>query len=119
MRTFEFEDVRNHCSAKMAVSESFPFDQHTMVWKVAGRIFAIADIDAFTGVSLKCDPERAVALREEFVGVRPGWHLNKTHWNSVDADQDVPWERVKRLIDHSYDLVIAGLPKKSRIPFGL
>lgn len=119
MRTFEFEDIRNHCATKCAVTETFPFDDHTMVWKVAERVFAIADIDSFTGVSLKCDPERAVALREEFAGVRPGWHLNKTHWNTVDAEQDVPWNTAKLLIDHSYELVVAGLPKKSRILFGL
>jgi len=80
MRTFEFEHVRSFCLSKPHVTESFPFDDHTMVWKVADKVFAIANIYDFKGVSLKCNPERALELRETYAGIRPGFHLNKKHW---------------------------------------
>ena len=119
MRTFEFEHIRERCLSKFAVTESFPFDEKTMVWKVAGKVFAIADVDDFRGVSLKCNPERAIELREQFEGVRPGWHLNKKHWNSVSAERDVEWSLACDLLDHSYACVVQGLTKKSRMEHGL
>jgi predicted DNA-binding protein (MmcQ/YjbR family) len=119
MRTFEFEHIRDHCLSKMAVKESFPFDETTMVWKVAGKVFAIANIDDFTGVSLKCNPERAIELREQFEGIRPGWHLNKKHWNSVSSERDVELALALELVDHSYSCVVEGMTKKSRKEHGL
>ncbi|MDA0304049.1 MAG: MmcQ/YjbR family DNA-binding protein [Bacteroidetes bacterium] len=119
MRTFEFEQVRTCCLSKPQVTESFPFDDHTLVWKVAGKLFAIADIDDFTSVSLKCNPQRALELREMYAGINPGWHLNKKHWNSVKAEADVSWPLAEELISHSYDCVIQGMTKKSRLEFGL
>tara|TARA_B110000285_G_scaffold216577_1_gene264006 strand:- start:134 stop:493 length:360 start_codon:yes stop_codon:yes gene_type:complete len=119
MRTFEFEQVRTFCLSKPVVTESFPFDDHTLVWKVAGKVFAIADIDNFEGVSLKCNPERAMELREMYAGINPGWHLNKRHWNAVKAEMDVPWSLVEELIAHSYACVVLGMTKKSRLEFGL
>ena len=119
MRTFEFEHIRDHCLSKMAVTESFPFDENTMVWKVAGKVFAIANVYDFHGVSLKCNPERAIELREQFEGIRPGWHLNKKHWNSVSAELDVEWSLARDLLDHSYACVVQGLTKKSRMEHGL
>lgn len=119
MRSFEFDEVRDLCLSYRYVSESFPFDTHTMVWKVEGKVFAIADIDDFTGISLKCSPERAIELREQFLGIRPGWHLNKKHWNSVDAESDVPLKLVGELIEHSYERVVASMTKKSRLELGL
>ena len=119
MRTFEFEQIRDRCLSKLAVEESFPFDDQTMVWKVAGKVFAIANIEDFRGVSLKCNPERSIELREQFEGIRPGWHLNKKHWNSVSAELDVEWSLARSLLDHSYSCVVAGLTKKSRLEHGL
>ena len=119
MRTFEFEHIRDHCLSKLAVTESFPFDEKTMVWKVANKVFAIANVDNFQSVSLKCNPERALELREQFEGIRPGWHLNKRHWNSVSAEQDVELALAIDLVDHSYACVVAGLTKKSRLEHGL
>lgn len=77
-------------------------------------MFALADIDFFTSMNLKCDPERAIELRERYNGIRPGWHMNKTNWNTVEIQADVPEELVYQLIDHSYDLVFSGLTKKMR-----
>ncbi len=119
MRTFEFEHVRSFCLSKPHVTESFPFDDHTMVWKVADKVFAIANIYDFKGVSLKCNPERALELRETYAGIRPGFHLNKKHWNSVDSLSDVSWKVAEELIAHSYDCVVKGMTKKSRMEFGL
>ena len=119
MRVFEFEDIRNHCLQKAHISEEFPFDERTCVWKVDGKVFALADIEQFDGVTLKCDPERALELREEFSGVTPGWHANKKHWNTVRSDEDVPRALVLDLIDHSYERVVKGFSKKRRSELGL
>ena len=119
MRTFEFEDVRDRCLSKDHVTEEFPFDENTCVWKVAGKLFALADIDAFDGVTLKCDPEYAVELREQHTGIIGGYHANKKHWNTVRSDEDVPRARVLDLIDHSYERVVAGFSQKQRRALGL
>ena len=119
MRTIEFEEVRDRCLSKAHVSEEFPFDENTCVWKVAGKVFALADIDAFDGVTLKCDPEYAVELREQFTGIIGGYHANKKHWNTVRSEADVPRALVLGLIDHSYERVVAGFSQKQRKALGL
>lgn len=108
------EDYRNYCLRKPEVSEGFPFNETTLVFKVAGKMFALTDIECFDSINLKCDPERAVELRESYGGIRPGWHMNKTNWNTVEVHSDVPDELIYELIDHSYEQVVAGLPKKVR-----
>jgi len=77
-------------------------------------MFALCDIETFEGANLKCDPERAIELRERFEGITGGYHMNKTHWNTVAAFIDVPDDLFFALVDHSYDLVKASLPKKER-----
>lgn len=109
-----FEDFREYCLGKPFVSEGFPFDQETLVLKVAGKIFALADIDDFQSINLKCVPEKALELRETYVGIQPGYHMNKKHWNTVEVNQDVSHATIFELIDHSYDLVFNSLPKKTR-----
>ena len=90
-----------------------------MVFKVANKMFALTDVDLFTSVNLKCDPEWAVQLREEYDGsILPGYHMNKTHWNTVVMDGSVGDKLVKELIDHSYELVVNSLPKKVKEEFG-
>ena len=89
------------------------------VWKVAGKVFALADIDAFDGVTLKCDPEYAVELREQHTGIIGGYHANKKHWNTVRSEADVPRALVLDLIDHSYERVVAGFSQKQRKALGL
>ena len=109
----DIESYRNYCMAKAGVTESFPFDEQTLVFKVMGKMFALADVDEFVSMNLKCDPERAVELREKYDGsILPGYHMNKKHWNTVVTDGTVPDMLLQELIDHSYDLVVSSLPKK-------
>lgn len=108
------EAYRDYCIAKTGVTEDFPFDNRTLVFKVGGKMFALADVEDFTGINLKCEPDYAVELREQYDGVKPGYHMNKTHWNTVEVDADVPDVLIAKLIDHSYQLVVNSLPKKQR-----
>lgn len=106
------ESYREYCITKKGVTESFPFDNKTLVFKVMNKMFALTDVDEFTGINLKCDPERAMTLREKYTGIQPGYHMNKTHWNTVATQEDVNDQLLKELIDHSYELIVASLPKK-------
>lgn len=108
------DDVRNHCLKKRGVTEGFPFDKNTLVFKVFGKMFALMDVDVFDSLNLKCEPEKAIELRESFQGVQPGYHMNKKHWNTVLINDDVSDTLLLALIDHSYELVYASLPKKVR-----
>jgi predicted DNA-binding protein (MmcQ/YjbR family) len=108
------ESYRDYCIEKHAVTEGFPFGGGTLVFKVMGKMFALTDVDSFKFINLKCDPDRAILLREQNPGITPGWHMNKNSWNSVSTDGSVSDPLIKELIDHSYDLVVAGLPKKLR-----
>ena len=112
------EEFRVYCLAKPAVTEEFPFDETTLVFKVAGKMFALTGLDdPEFKVNLKCDPDRSVALREEYESIRPGWHMNKRHWNTIHVDGSFPDRLFIELIDHSYDLVVQGLPRKLRDQF--
>lgn len=106
------ESFRRHCLEKPGVTEETPFGPDTLVFKVAGKMFALADLNNFESVNLKCDPERAVELREEHEGIMPGHHMNKMHWNTVLMDGSVRDALVRDLLDHSYTLVVASLPRK-------
>ena len=109
------ESIREYCISKKAVSECLPFDDKTLVFKVAGKIFALANLDTHPlRVNLKCDPEKAINLRERFKSVRPGYHMNKKHWNTLEINGEVSREILINLIDHSYNLVVAKLTKKVR-----
>lgn len=108
------EFFRNYCIQKPGVTEEFPFGENTLVFKVMGKMFALADVDSFESINLKCEPEKAIELRETHEGVNPGYHMNKKHWNTVEMDGSLPDQFVIELIDHSYDLVVKGLPKKAR-----
>ena len=111
--TMNVEDIRAYCLSKPGTTESFPFDNETLVLKVMNKIFAIIPLEATElSISLKCDPERVIELREMYTGVRPGWHLNKPHWNSVVADGSFTESDLMEWIDHSYDLIVASLPRK-------
>ena len=106
------EDLRNHCIVKPGVTEEFPFDADTLVFKVMGKMFALANVEDFVSVNLKCDPEKAIRLREEFEDVLPGYHMNKKHWNTVHLSGDLPQGEIERMMDNSYTLVVKSLPKK-------
>ena len=108
------EDFRHYCLSKKGVTESFPFDEQTLVFKVMGKMFAICGLERIPSqVNLKCDPERSVMLRTQFDGlILPGWHMSKLHWNTVIIESNLPPKLISELIDHSYELVVSGLTKK-------
>lgn len=110
------EEFREYCLSKKGTTEDFPFDESTLVFKVLGKMFALTGLNRIpTQVNLKCDPERAIELREEFDGIIiPGYHMSKRLWNTVIFDARLPKELLLELIDHSYDLVVSGLSKKLR-----
>jgi predicted DNA-binding protein (MmcQ/YjbR family) len=108
------EQFREYCIQKPHVTEHFPFDNETLVFKVSGKIFALVNINSFQFVNLKCDPERSIELREQYVAIRPAFHMNKKHWNSVSVYSDLENKLLLELVDHSYNLVFQSLPKKRR-----
>lgn len=110
----DIEAFREYCLAKPGTSEHLPFDDRTLVFKVGGKMFALCDLEDFTSANLKCDAEWATELREQYAGITPGYHMNKKHWNTVSAKSDVDGKLFLKLIDHSYDLVKSGLPKRER-----
>ena len=105
------EDIRDYCLQKNEVTEGFPFGDTTLVFRFRDKIFALLSLDE-ASINLKCDPEKAIELREQFPAVIPGYHMNKLHWNTVLLDGSVPAKLLKEWIDHSYEL-IAGKRKKS------
>ena len=109
------EEIRSYCLQKAGTTEEFPFGPDALVFKVLGKMFALISLNAVpVQVSLKCDPARAIDLREEFEGKITGaYHMNKKHWNSI-LPEVLPPARVTELIDHSYELVVKGLPKKQQ-----
>jgi predicted DNA-binding protein (MmcQ/YjbR family) len=106
----DLEQFRNYCLSKKGVTEEFPFDNETLVYKVLGKMFALSNVHLFDSVNLKCDPEKAAELRERYEAVQPGYHMNKKHWNTVAMDGTVPDPLIYQWIDHSYDLIVASLP---------
>ncbi|MDF1671963.1 MAG: MmcQ/YjbR family DNA-binding protein [Vicingaceae bacterium] len=106
------EEYRDYCITKKGVTEAFPFDETTLVFKVMGKMFALTGVDSFDYINLKCDPENAVELREQYNAVKPGFHMSKKHWNSVYLNYDVSNRMIYDLIDDSYQLVVNSLTKK-------
>ena len=106
------EQYREYCISKKAVTESFPFDESTLVFKVMNKMFALTGIDEFAFINLKCNPEAAIKHREQYEGVTPGYHMNKTLWNSVYLNKDVSDKLIFQWIDDSYDLIVSSLSKK-------
>lgn len=104
----------NYCLAKKGVEESFPFNESTLVLKVGGKMFASTDVTEFRSINLKCIPEKVVELRERYMAVQPGYHMNKKHWNTVETNSDIDDKLLFELINHSYDLVFESLPKSVR-----
>lgn len=110
------QELRTFCLSFNDVVEEFPFGPETSVFKVAGKMFALTSLDAEPlNVNLKCEPDMAVQLREAHPEIAPGWHMNKRHWNTVTVDAQLPDAMVRELVEDSYDLVVAGLPKAVRL----
>lgn len=109
------EELREYCLTKKGAEETFPFDSETLVFKVGGKAFLLTGIESKpVSFNVKCDPELAIELRERYDCVKPGYHMNKKHWNTVTADGSVPDRQLHEWIDHSYDLVVSSLPKKEQ-----
>ena len=110
------EDIRNYCLRQKGVSETLPFGPDTLVFRVADKIYALLSLDEVEcRVNLKCDPERAINLRETYPdAIIPGYHMNKMHWNTVYTERGLPEKLIFELIEHSYDLVVNKMSKKSR-----
>ncbi|MDO8316505.1 MAG: MmcQ/YjbR family DNA-binding protein [Flavobacterium sp.] len=110
------ETYYEYCLSKKGVTEHFPFDEDTLVFKVGGKMFALSSLSQWEkgqpSVNLKCDPERAEELRAEYDAIQPGFHMSKTHWNTIAVNESVSDALVKELIDHSYELVFKSLTKK-------
>ena len=111
----DIEEFREYCLSKPAATEDTPFGPDNIVFKVGGKMFALAALDEVPpAVNLKCDPDLALELRDRYAQVRPGYHMNKKHWNTVELDGVIPEKEIRKMIDHSYDLVVKSLPKSRR-----
>jgi predicted DNA-binding protein (MmcQ/YjbR family) len=110
----DIESYRSYCLSHKGVTEEFPFGEGVLVFKVMGKMFALAGIEHFESVNLKVDPEKGVELREQYAAVQPGYHMNKKHWITVTLDGSITDRLLKQWTDHSYDLVAAGLTKNEK-----
>ena len=110
----DLDTIRNYCLKKKGVTEDLPFNENTPVYKVMGKMFLLASLSYPISINLKCDPEKAIDLRERYSSVTPGYHMNKTHWNTIILDDSVPNKEILNWIDDSYDLVVKGLKKGNR-----
>jgi len=111
----DIEAIRAYCLSQKGTEEGFPFGDTTLVIKVGGKIFILINLDSDPSMNLKCDPDRAIELREENPAIIPGYHMNKKHWNTVILDGSLPKKLVIEMIDHSYDLVFQSLPARLRL----
>jgi len=111
----DVESFREYCLAKPGATEETPFGEDVLVFKVAGKMFALAPLDEVPArANLKCDPDFALELRDRYEQVQPGYHMNKKHWNTVEIDSGIPNAELRKMIDHSYELVVKSLPKAQR-----
>lgn len=119
-RRMDLEILRAYCLAKPGVTEGFPFGTDTLVFKVLDKAFALTGVDepAPQSVNLKCDPDRALVLRDQYAAITPGYHMNKKHWNTCRMDGSIPEKLFYELIDQSYELACAGLTKQQQAALG-
>ncbi|WP_027125890.1 MmcQ/YjbR family DNA-binding protein [Gelidibacter mesophilus] len=113
------EQLRQYCISKKEVTEDFPFDVDTLVFKVLGKMFALIGLEKWEAgqktINLKCDPDYAEELRAEYEAIYPGYHMSKKHWNTIDLTTDeISPKLLADFIDHSYEMVVKGMPKKMR-----
>src|SRR5467141_3926650 len=112
----DLAQFREYCLSKQHATESTPFGPDVLVFKVGGKMFALAALDEVPAtVNLKCAPDLALELRDRYEQVRPGYHMNKKHWNTVEIESGIPEAELRKMIDHSYDLVVKGLPNVKRV----
>lgn len=111
----DIESFRSYCLSLPEVTEHFPFDENTLVFKVLGKMFALCNVEDFRSFNVKCDPEKAVELRERYEQVLPGYHMSKVHWNTVMIEGEADDRLLESWIKDSYNLIVASLPKKLRL----
>lgn len=117
--TMNVEEFREYCLGLKFTTEDMPFDDETLVFKVAGRIFAFVGLEGVFRINLKCDPEEAIEIREAFPAVTPGFHMNKRHWNTVLVDGTISDNMLKIWIEKSYKLVVGKLTKQEKEQLGI
>ena len=110
----DIEQFRKYCLSKKGVTEEFPFDHSTLVFKVMGKMFALVNVDSLESMNIKCEPEKAIELREQFPDIIPGYHMDKRHWNTVKFNAGVSDQLALSLVDNSYELVAKGLSKPQK-----
>ena len=108
------EELREYCLSKPGATECFPFDEDTLVFKIGSKMFAFSSLERPCNITLKCDPYKAIELREKYSSITAAFHMNKTYWNSLNIDGDIPRELICKLIDLSYNLVMAKLTKAEK-----
>lgn len=112
------EEIREYCILKKGVTEGFPFDAETLVFKVAGKMFLLMSLDSNpVQFNVKCDPQKAIELREKYNFVQPGYHMSKVHWNTIVCEGRTSKKLIYTWIDDSYDLIVQSLPKKQKEAF--
>jgi len=113
------ESFREYCLLKKGVTEEFPFDENTLVFKVMGKMFVLTDVEDFESINLKVDPETGAELRDQYPDVQAAYHMNKKHWITVGMKGTVPDKLVRQWIDNSYELVVSGLTKSKKVALGM
>jgi len=108
------EELRAYCLSLKGVTEDFPFDENTLVFKVVGKMFCMTDLEGDLSINVKNEPEKNIELREEYPAIKSGYHMSKIHWNTVDIDGSIPDDFIKNLIDESYDLVVMKLKRQEQ-----
>ena len=108
------EEFRKYCLSKKAVTESFPFDKTTLVFKVLDKMFALTDLVDDFSINLKCNPEKAIELREKYPAIKPGFHMNKKHWNTIVINGTISDNLIKEMVTDSYNLVVSKMTKKQK-----
>jgi len=108
------DSLQKYCLEKKGVTEGFPFDDETLVFKVGGKMFCLVNLTPPQSVNLKCNPEKAIELREEYEEILPGYHMNKKHWNTIVLDRSIPQDLLLTMIADSYTLVVKGLKRGER-----
>jgi predicted DNA-binding protein (MmcQ/YjbR family) len=116
--TMNIEDIREYCISKTAVTESLPFGDDTLVFKVAGKMFLLANLDGPLRINIKAMPEEVIDRIDRYPEALPGYHMNKKHWITVDMERASDYNRIKQWIDESYQLVLSSIPKKQREEYG-
>jgi predicted DNA-binding protein (MmcQ/YjbR family) len=112
------EEYRDYCLSFRYTSESFPFNDSVLVFKVLDKIFSLVDVESYNGVNVKCNPEKAIELREEYFGVTPAFHMSKKHWNTISVGGSISDNLIKEWIKDSYYLVVSKMPKKKQSEIG-